>query len=53
MDLRMVDLKGQYLKIKTEIDNSIQETLDSTSFINGPKVSRFAENLSDYLGVLR
>lgn len=46
----MVDLKGQYEKIKEEIGLSIQETLDNTAFIKGPKVTAFAENLSSYLG---
>jgi len=45
----MVDLKGQYEKIKTEIDSEIQNVIDSTAFINGPKVQEFANNLSKYL----
>jgi dTDP-4-amino-4,6-dideoxygalactose transaminase len=48
--IQMVDLKTQYENIKTEIDKSIQEVIDSTAFINGPKVKEFAKNLSDYLG---
>lgn len=47
----MVDLKGQYLKIKDEINAAIQEVLDSTAFINGPQVGIFEKELSDYLGV--
>lgn len=47
----MVDLKGQYLQIKDEINEAIQSVIDSTSFINGPHVKRFAENLQSYLGV--
>lgn len=47
----MVDLKRQYLKIKTEIDNAIQEVLDSTQFILGKKVQVFEKNASEYLGV--
>ncbi len=46
----MVDLKGQYDKIKTEINSEIQKVIDNTAFINGPKVKEFAENLSKYLG---
>lgn len=46
----MVDLKSQYLNIKTEVDQAIQEVLDTTAFINGPAVGRFSNNLSDYLG---
>ena len=48
--IAMVDLKGQYLKIKDEVDAAIQEVIDSTSFINGPKVKLFADNLSTYMG---
>ncbi len=47
----MVDLKGQYQKIKSQIDSSIAEVIDSTAFINGPAVKRFQENLENYLGV--
>jgi len=47
----MVDLKGQYLKIKNEIDSAIQEVLDSAAFINGPQVGRFEAELAAYLGV--
>ncbi len=47
----MVDLKGQYLKIKDEIDAAIQGVIDSAAFINGPAVQRFQKNLEEYLGV--
>lgn len=47
----MVDLKGQYLKIKDQVDQGIKEVIDSTSFINGPKVKQFQQNLENYLGV--
>lgn len=47
----MVDLKGQYLKIKAEVDEAIQNVIDSTSFINGPQVKSFTRNLEKYLGV--
>ncbi len=50
MELRMVDLKGQYEKIRDQVNLSIQETLDATAFIKGPKVQTFAKNLSAYLG---
>jgi UDP-2-acetamido-2-deoxy-ribo-hexuluronate aminotransferase len=47
----MVDLKSQYDKIKTEIDQVIQQVLDHSQFINGPEVTHFSENLEDYLHV--
>jgi dTDP-4-amino-4,6-dideoxygalactose transaminase len=47
-EIKMVDLQGQYLHIKTEIDAAIQEVLMSTAFIQGPQVKSFAEALSKY-----
>jgi dTDP-4-amino-4,6-dideoxygalactose transaminase len=49
--IQMVDVKGQYLKIKEEIDQNIQEVIDSCAFINGPKVKSFQKSLEGYLGV--
>ena len=46
----MVDLKGQYKKIKTEIDSEISKVIDSTAFINGPIVKEFQQNLAEYMG---
>jgi dTDP-4-amino-4,6-dideoxygalactose transaminase len=47
--IQMVDLKRQYLKIKSEVDKAIHETLDATAFINGKAVADFALELSEYL----
>ena len=47
----MVDLKGQYAPIKDQVNSSIQEVINTTSFINGPKVKAFQKNLEDYLDV--
>jgi dTDP-4-amino-4,6-dideoxygalactose transaminase len=49
--IQMVDLKGQYQKIEARVKESIFDTLDATSFINGPQVKSFQKNLEDYLGV--
>ncbi len=49
--IKMVDLKGQYDGIKSEIDAMIHEIVESTAFINGPAVGRFQKNLEKYLGV--
>ncbi|OIQ28806.1 MAG: transcriptional regulator [Bacteroidetes bacterium MedPE-SWsnd-G2] len=49
--IQMVDLKGQYNKIKDVVDPSIMEVLESNAYINGPKVHQFQKNLEDYLGV--
>jgi len=47
----MVDLHGQYLKIKDEVDASIQNVIDSTAFIRGEDVRKFQDELSSYLNV--
>lgn len=47
----MVDLKGQYKKIKEQVDSSILNVIESTAFINGPEVHNFQKELEDYLGV--
>lgn len=51
MNIKMVDLKGQYEKIKNEIDLGIQEVIDQTAFIKGPAVKAFQEELAKFLGV--
>lgn len=47
----MVDLHGQYLRLKDEIDEAMQSVIDNTSFINGPQVTQFAGQLANYLDV--
>ncbi len=47
----MVDLKGQYIKIKSAIDAGIQEVIDNTAFIKGPQVKQFETELAAYLNV--
>jgi dTDP-4-amino-4,6-dideoxygalactose transaminase len=49
--IQMVDLHSQYLNMKAEIDNAIQEVTDSCAFINGPAVTAFQKDLEIYLGV--
>lgn len=47
----MVDLAGQYQRIKTEVDSAISSVLNSTQFIKGPQVKAFEEHLAAYLNV--
>ncbi len=49
MNIQMVDLKGQYLKIKEEIDLALLECIESTNYIKGPQVKTFEEHLTNYL----
>ena len=47
----MVDLKGQYERIKDQVNNSIQEVLETNAYINGPQVHSFQANLEKYARV--
>ena len=49
--IQMVDLKGQYEKIKDQVNNGVMNVIESTAFINGPEVHSFQKELEDYLGV--
>jgi UDP-2-acetamido-2-deoxy-ribo-hexuluronate aminotransferase len=49
--IQMVDLKSQYEKIATTVNASIQEVLDTNTYINGPQVQFFQKNLEEYLDV--
>lgn len=51
MEIQMVDLHRQYLRLKPEIDQAMQNVIDSCSFINGPQVRSFSSHLSEYLDV--
>jgi len=47
--IELVDLKTQHYKIQSDINQAIQEVMTTTSFINGPAVKEFKQNLSSYL----
>jgi UDP-2-acetamido-2-deoxy-ribo-hexuluronate aminotransferase len=49
-EIKMIDLYGQYLKIKSEVDQSIGEVIKSSAFINGEAVKTFAGELAEYSG---
>ena len=51
INVQMVDLLGQYSKIKNEIDLNIISSIESGKFVNGPTVKEFSENLANYLNV--
>lgn len=50
-EIQMVDLIGQYNKIKSEVDTAIHEVIGKANFINGSKVWEFASHLEQYLNV--
>ncbi|MBC8297423.1 MAG: DegT/DnrJ/EryC1/StrS family aminotransferase [Pelagibacterales bacterium] len=48
--INMVDLQGQYKKIRWQVNREINKVLKSAAFINGPIVKEFELNLKDFLG---
>lgn len=51
MNIQMVDLKKQYLKIKEEVDAAVINVMTNANFINGQEVKTFQQNLESYLNV--
>ena len=49
--IQMVDLQGQYQQIKETVNTSIEQVLNSSTYINGPLVHEFQSDLEKYLGV--
>ena len=45
------DLKAQYRHLKADIDQGIQEVLESSAFIMGKPVSELEQKLAEYVGV--
>lgn len=48
--IQMVDLQRQYTKIQPEIEQAIKGVLESASYINGPEVKSFTQELNTYMG---
>jgi len=51
INIQMVDLNRQYLRIKDDVDSSIQAVINEARFVKGKIVRDFEENLEKYLGV--
>jgi dTDP-4-amino-4,6-dideoxygalactose transaminase len=47
--VKFLDLKAQYQSIKLEVDQVIQEVIESSAFIGGKYVSQFEESFSKYV----
>lgn len=48
--IQMVDLVGQYQRIKSEVDAAIAQVIDTATFINGPAVKAFEQELAAWNG---
>ena len=49
--IQMVDLVGQYEKIKPAVDEALIGVMGSAAFIKGPEVKSFQLELQEYLDV--
>ncbi len=47
----LIDLKAQYLSIKTELDSAVQEVLRNGHFILGPETVKVEEEMAKFFGV--
>lgn len=50
MKVPFVDLHTQYLSIKQEIDEAIQDVIQNSSFVRGPHVEAFEAGFRDLIG---
>lgn len=50
VNIPFVDLKAQYLSIKSEIDNAIHSVIQDSAFIGGEYLKAFEQNFADYIG---
>ncbi|MEW6207228.1 MAG: DegT/DnrJ/EryC1/StrS family aminotransferase [Acidobacteriota bacterium] len=50
IQIPLVDLKAQYISIKSEIDAAIQRVIDSSSFILGKPVADFERDFAAFVG---
>tara|TARA_A100001015_G_C14665207_1_gene584635 strand:+ start:70 stop:501 length:432 start_codon:yes stop_codon:yes gene_type:complete len=46
----LLDLKRQYAPIKEQVMNAITEVVESTQFIQGPKVEKLESEVAEYCG---
>ncbi|WP_237274531.1 DegT/DnrJ/EryC1/StrS family aminotransferase [Tenacibaculum ovolyticum] len=49
--IQMVDLQGQYAKIKPQVNKAFNNVLDTAYYIGGPEVKGFGSDLEKYLNV--
>lgn len=50
-NIPLVDLRRQYLSIKSEIDEAIQDVIDRSAFISGKYLRKFEEEFASFCGV--
>src|SRR5512134_1447391 len=51
MNVPMVDLRAQYLRIQRDVDAALQRVIDSTAFIKGEDCALFEQDFAAWCGV--
>jgi dTDP-4-amino-4,6-dideoxygalactose transaminase len=51
MKVPLLDLKAQLKTIEKDVKNAVNEVIDSTRYIMGPKVTELEEQIAEYTGV--
>ena len=51
MEVPFLDLQAQYKTIKKDVDEAIQQVLDTSAYVMGPAVFDFEKAFAEYLGV--
>jgi dTDP-4-amino-4,6-dideoxygalactose transaminase len=51
MKVPFVDLKAQYLSIKEDVDNAIQNVIEQSAFIGGIAIKQFEAAFASYVGL--
>ena len=50
MKVPFLDLKAQYASIKEDIDDAIEQVIDSCAFAGGPFVEKFEDEFAQFCG---
>ncbi len=50
MEVPLVNLKAQYLRLKVEIDQAIQDVINSSQFLRGDALEEFEKNFANFCG---
>ena len=51
MQVPFLDLRAQQARIQKELDSALNEVIDTTSFVGGPILASFQEQLAEFMGV--
>jgi len=50
MGVPLLDLKGQYQELKSDLDEAVFDVMSNAAFIGGPKVAELSEAIAEYCG---